>query len=252
MAAPISSLIWRRFCRYIESENRFVLTPEMHRFVDWLQKTSSKYALELEVNSTAFYRCRDEDFLWKDYPVAGGETCDVFGPLPCEQMGPPPPKNAKGQRANPKGIPYLYLALSEKTSIAEMRPWIGAELTIGIFSNIEPMRLIDVTRCKPEGEWVPLLDSGPEDPAKMEARIWGWINHAFSTPKAPHGPGVRYLATQYVAEVLKAAGYDGLGYMSSLDREGANLVVFHPDKMKCNSTYPVVVDDISYTSRREQ
>ncbi|WP_295580359.1 RES family NAD+ phosphorylase [uncultured Lamprocystis sp.] len=251
MTAPNRSTIWREFCSFIEWENRFILTSEMQGFVDWLKETSSKYALDLDANSNTFYRCRSEHYLWKNYPVGSGETADVYGPLPCKEMGPPPREKAKGQRVNPEGMAYLYVALSEKTAIAEMRPWLGAELTIGIFSNIEPIRVIDVSRCEPQPEFVHLFDSGAEDPAVMETRIWGSINRAFSTPKEPDGMGVRYLATQYLAEVFKAAGYDALGYMSALDREGGNLAVFCPHKLQCHDTYSVVVDQVEYRSRRQ-
>ncbi|MFZ0569740.1 MAG: RES domain-containing protein [Rhodomicrobium sp.] len=33
-------------------------------------------------------------------------------------------------RANPRGIPYLYLASTRDTALAEVRPWIGSHITV--------------------------------------------------------------------------------------------------------------------------
>ncbi|WP_366931004.1 RES family NAD+ phosphorylase [Mesorhizobium sp.] len=36
-------------------------------------------------------------------------------------------------RANPKGIPCLYMAVDRHTALAECRPWIGSLVSIGAF-----------------------------------------------------------------------------------------------------------------------
>jgi RES domain-containing protein len=40
-------------------------------------------------------------------------------------MKPIPKWQGEG-RANPRGIPVLYLATHRETALAEVRPWIGA------------------------------------------------------------------------------------------------------------------------------
>lgn len=55
----------------------------------------------------------------------------------------PPVKNATSGRANPVGIPYLYLTDNEETVLYEIRASYLDEVSIGIFSK-ENEILIDV------------------------------------------------------------------------------------------------------------
>ena len=70
---------------------------------------------------------------------------DKTKPFPKEKMGAPPPeKTLTGGRANPPGIPFLYLANNRETAIAETRPWIGASVSLGRF---EPERDLNIIAC---------------------------------------------------------------------------------------------------------
>jgi hypothetical protein len=54
-------------------------------------------------------------------------------PFPVERMKPLRNRAREG-RANPKGIPYLYLATHQDTAMAEVRPWVGSLISIGRFA----------------------------------------------------------------------------------------------------------------------
>src|SRR5258706_9457584 len=47
-----------------------------------------------------------------------------------KEMGAPPDLKARGGRANPNGISYLYAADEEATAIAEVRPYLGAKVSV--------------------------------------------------------------------------------------------------------------------------
>ncbi len=49
-------------------------------------------------------------------------------------------------RANPKGIPYLYLATHEDVAMAEVRPWIGSNISLGRFLTTRDLCLVDCSR----------------------------------------------------------------------------------------------------------
>ncbi len=49
-------------------------------------------------------------------------------------------------RANPKGIPCLYVASERETAMSEIRPWIGSTVSVAKFSNKNELRLIDFSK----------------------------------------------------------------------------------------------------------
>ena len=58
-----------------------------------------------------------------------------------KNMGAPPNSIARHGRANPRGIPYLYLANDQLTAISEVRPWVGCYVSIAtLFSTMQPYR----------------------------------------------------------------------------------------------------------------
>jgi hypothetical protein len=56
--------------------------------------------------------------------------------------------------------------------------------------------------------------------------IWIAIDQAFATPVGKDVEAREYVATQILAELFKAAGFDGIVYKSLLTDEGYNLALF--------------------------
>ncbi len=61
-----------------------------------------------------------------------------------ESMGAPREELASAGRANPWGIPFLYLAKDPETVIAEVRPWKGQRISIAEFELVEDVKIIDL------------------------------------------------------------------------------------------------------------
>ena len=57
------------------------------------------------------------------------------------------------------------------------------------------------------------------------------IRQRFSEPNT--GDAFRYLPTQYLSELIKQMGFDGLRFRSSLKNGGINVVLF--DDIKCKA-----------------
>src|SRR5207253_1567654 len=164
----------------------------------------------------------------------GGERPSPYSP---RDMGPPPKHRSIEGRLNPPGIPYLYLASDPDTAIAEVRPWIGAELTVGKFRVTRQLRVVDTSldtpRFYPELQGDDITDLRERENAtysqdEKEQQIWGDINSAFSEPMSPAESHLTYLPTQYLAEVLKVKGFNGVKYRSSLNPRGYNVALFDP------------------------
>ena len=133
-------------------------------------------------------------------------------------------------RANPKGIPYLYVATCELTAVAEVRPSLGALVTIAQLKTARALRLIN---CTTGDQGTKVYFEEPDAPERTSA-VWSDIDRAFSTPIDHADDVASYAPTQIIAEVFRERGIDGLAYRSSLGPPH-NIVLFDLDAAEaCN------------------
>jgi RES domain-containing protein len=85
-----------------------------------------------------------------------------------------------GGRANPPGIPYLYLATDPGTALAEMRPSVGQGMTVASF---QIKKTVTVVLCRAgEGDWEEAIFSENPSPQAVDKHVWNDISWAFSRP----------------------------------------------------------------------
>ncbi len=136
--------------------------------------------------------------------------------------GAPPADVASSGRLNPEKIKYLYLAEDPQTAVYEVRPTIGQHVSVAAFKAIEDIKIYDLASdINPQEE--PIVDS--------DYPLFHEIQRRFSEPNA--GDAYRYLPTQYLGELIKQIGFDGVRFMSSLKNGGINVVLF--DEKKCKA-----------------
>ncbi len=192
---------------------------------------------------------------WVKFDDGDEQPC----PISPHKMGHPQKHLSKEGRLNSEGIPYLYLATNIDTAVAEIRPWIGSEVTIGYFELLADLKIVDTSNDEPKNplsKYQITNSNGNFDikkrpietytPDEKEDYIWGDINLAFSTPISPDDSHLRYLTTQYLAEKLKMNNYDGIAYRSSLSPNGHNIAIFDPIKAKCVSCRMFEIKKIKY------
>jgi hypothetical protein len=241
---------WQNFTKYIYETNRFMLTDEWEYFMGLIIKTSHKRTKILK-KGTELVRART------------GTSCVQFDdgdeqpcPISLLEMGPPPKHLSREGRLNTQGIPYLYLAMEIKTAIAEARPWIDDELSVGFFEILEDLRIVDTTKDEPNkiSSKYQFTSNGSIKKRPIESyaskekeeHIWGDINSAFSMPISSSDSPLKYLPTQFLAEKLKTNRYDGVAYRSSLDQNGINLSIFNHEKAKCIGCRMFKVKQLKY------
>ena len=93
----------------------------------------------------------------------------------------PRPGRATEGRANPKGIPYLYLASNRETALAEVRPWVGSHVSVGQFKIIRELKVVNCTTEK-KGSTFYFKEPSPK---KREEAVWADIDRAFAKPVTP-------------------------------------------------------------------
>ena len=215
---------WRSYYRFeqtIKRKNRYIHDSEAEGFLQTILETSKSRIEEVKKGSIVWRSQLGHD--WKPY-YEGKEHIDGF---PCafspERMKPVQNSSSEG-RANPKGIPYLYLSTDMNTAMAEVRPWIGSYISVAQFKLLKSVRLMNCT-SDDKGTMIYLKEPEPE---KREVAIWKDIDKVFSMPVASNETIADYAPTQILAELFKNNGFDGIAYRSSLGK-GHNIMLFDLD-----------------------
>jgi len=217
---------WQQFCDFIMRRNRYVLNTKWADFIDTVLFSSKKRETILETG-TRLVRARIGSYE-EEREEENGELRILSGPLHPKELKAPPPNKTKDARINPRGISYLYLSNSVETTILEVRPWIGQEVSVGYFEIKKDLKCVDTSRDK-KGTFIYLGEEKPKlSPGKKEEYVWGGINSSFSRPVRSEDETINYIPTQYLSEFFKTNGYDGIIYKSALTEKGYNIVLFDP------------------------
>lgn len=120
----------------------------------------------------------------------------------------PPWKRATDMRASYRYIPYLYCANHPYLSLVEVRPRIGAKVSVAEINVKKDITLLDFTaKKKPKGMDI------------TKQNLFHDLSLLYSKPVTEDDEVIDYIPTQYIAEYAKRLGYDGITYMSSLTPE---------------------------------
>lgn len=215
---------WKLLSKEIKHENRF-----FPKIPEWLLSNPNEvFSISLKTlkKDSIFFRARINNNSHK---------------FPCDEMGKPPIKKAIDNRGrgNPKGIPYLYLASNENTAISEVKPSKNIIITVGKFIVNNELSVIDLRN--------PQIDSPFKYGEELEYCIknLSLLKSLGSELSRPVNDELDYLPTQYLCELIKGVGHDGLIYKSFLGN-GYNILIYNDYKLECFETWNVEVTDIKY------
>jgi hypothetical protein len=216
---------WAWFADYLKSQRRFIIeedsSGEIIRPEEWVPDLLDEASAFRQITTrTRLYRGR----LGTAKTSTGGEL-----PRLAKDMGAPPAKLATAGRANPAGISVVYCALEAETAIIETGRFPGAEISLRELRAKRPLRLADLRGKLSVLEPLDTTDLGD----KIRIRtLLGSLGLALGEPIHPEDSSIEYIPTQYLAEVIRSAGYDGICYPSALNEAGTNVVVFDPEAVR--------------------
>jgi len=143
------------------------------------------------------------------------------------EMGAPPKRTASHGRANPAGIPYLYLASTAPTAISEIRPHTGETACVCEFTTPDDLTFVDLRN--PRSMVSPFLLEDADDIGRMRGDLpfLERLGDELTRPVLPQAAAIDYTPSQYLCEFIKKCGYQGVIYRSSVS-EGINLALFEP------------------------
>ncbi len=150
-----------------------------------------------------------------------------------EEMMCPPSNLVGGGRANPLGIPYLYLSDNPETVLYEVRASYLDELSIGTFQLKEELisvRIVDFT------EDTSLFQPTNVNQTIKSKLLRDKISRDLSKPMRRYDSEIEYIPTQFICEFIKVfTGASGIRFSSSLHTTGKNIVMFDQNMMDCKN-----------------
>jgi hypothetical protein len=166
-----------------------------------------------------------------------------------EDLRAPPAAKATPGRANLAGQPFLYLADSEDTAVAEVRPSLGDEVTVARFVLLRPARFCALVRTP--------IRSSPFKDARKYRRLTDRgirreeLGRAFAEPVPTYASAQDYLLTQFIAGLMRQRRFDGIMFRSA-QRGGhpstaTNFVLFDPEHAEPVTMRVLKVRGIEYT-----
>jgi hypothetical protein len=240
MPTPFKTwLDYFRFEAAVKYKSRHIPIPETADFLAALFETSAHRHRRI-TRRGAVWRAQlgyvpgefDED----------AQALDIDRPYPADRMKPLAHAATEG-RANPKGIPFLYVATDRETAMAEVRPGVGTKLSLAQFQLARDLSLVDFS-VGHDAALEPLLDEAT--PEQVADNIWAQVDRAFSEPVDVTPSTAEYAPTQVIAELFRAKGFDGLVYKSKLG-PGLNIALFDLTAAELHTCSLVTVGGVNYT-----
>jgi len=221
---------WEDFIKEIRTRNRYFPSKKIHLKTLAQLLPSQEYRLP---RNTDLFRARICENRTKAYPR--------------KDMGKPPVHISATQsgRANPIGIPYLYVASDTSTAIAEVRPNVGDLVTVGTFLTNDELIVLDLRspRITDPFRWGNKLGFITQYIVFLR-RLGAELSKTISRTQAE----VDYIPLQYLCEFIRKRKYQGVMYGSSVAKTGYNIAIFDDSKLVCSRTELSVVSGLNYTT----
>lgn len=203
--------VFVRWAEHLRRVDRFHLREDDERLVERIVEYSIQHRSHQLASHQSLYRARLNGI-------------DERQAKPSSEMGAPPPNLARPGRMNPLGIPYLYVALDRATAIAEVRPWLGALLSVARLSPQRTLRVVNLN----------YRDVKPPEMQVQKGEQQDYLAFLLFMSRTlarsqDRNDELSYIPTQYFAEKSKRRGLDGIIYFSVLHEEGSNLVLLDVD-----------------------
>ncbi len=200
---------WEDFREELMHRNRYfpIGAP-----LDRLKTLVGYLALDVDDFGLEMYRARIQE---QPQPFTFGE------------MGAPPAGVASNGRANPAGIPYLYVASDAGTAISELRPHVADAACVAKVNLRSGLRVADLRNPKKTASPFALEDIASVALHRKDLPFLVKLGKELSRPVRQKAAHIDYLPSQYLCEFIKSCGFDGVMYKSSVG-DGVNIALFDP------------------------
>ena len=161
--------------------------------------------------------------------------------LKTTEMGCPPGDLSTAGRANPPGIPYLYLCGDKATTFYEVRAVQLDKICVGRFLVQKELKIVDFNA---KTSLYLAFDGNDLADVVASQKIIDAIRRDMSRPMRRYDSELEYIPTQMICEYCKVQGADGICFDSTLHAGGKNYVLFDGKSAKCTKVYYHEVQEI--------
>lgn len=230
---------WNEFSSEIKDKNRFFPQTELYKQIftaskDSTEKKVNVFNLMVESLSRSFSNVRPF------FRARINET-----QLTIDQMRAPKAISVSAGRANPIGIPYLYLADNIETCVAEVRPSNGCMVSVATFKLKETLNILDLTNPRKKASFLIQESESLMDALRYIDLLEIFANE-LSKPVQPHRSHLDYIPTQFLCEYFKTiCGFHGISFNSSFG-SGVNFVLFDQNLVDDDSMKYVSISKINH------
>ena len=221
---------WETLKDELKWKNRFIVDIKQLEVLGWDGFFNTQFKLK---NSMKLFRARI-------HHASGSKKYKR------KEMGCPPKDKTTGGRANPMGIPYLYLSEDKDTTFYEVRASYLDELSVGVFQlqkESPSVEIVDFT------ENTPLYQPEYVKEAIQGKLLRDRISKDLSKPMRRYDSELEYIPTQFICEYIKTfTGAKGIRFRSSLHKQGNNIVFFEPELMECKTVKKVKIRNVNLIS----
>ena len=139
---------WRSYSDFqyaVKNNSRFILDQRSNDFLAAIKDTCSSRVEIISISSFLWRAQIGCDYVPQYQEDEHGDNIHVDDiPVPFDDKRMKPLNNSASEgRANPKGIPYLYVATDKETAMSEVRPSLGAILSVGKFKPTKELKIIN-------------------------------------------------------------------------------------------------------------
>ena len=224
---------WEQYCSDVRDD-----PDQGFPFEEYLAEDFSRLAVTLP-KGTSLFRAR-RGFRPGDY----GERHAFAG----DEIGAPPTEKASPGRVNSKGQRVLYCTDQEATAVAEVRPARGFYVSVATMILNRDVRILDLMQPLKINPFV-------TDTLKWDVEIQALLAsfaEEMSRPLERADDEKHYLPCQRLAEYIREAHYDGVRYLSALNPDGTNVVLFDPTLADASGSKLVSITEIRVTYENQQ
>lgn len=219
---------WLSFTKELKHKNRFLPEGAPKELFD---PFGPLLGVILKKGTQKFYRAR----------INKGDK-----PFKLKEMKKPPATVVQNGRANPIGIPYLYVASTAETAIAEVRGHKGEAVTVLEFNAKKDLELFDLREPRNTISPFEFLDEIEFIYANMPFLIL--LENELSKPVSPRKANLEYLPSQYLCEMIKKIGYHGIIYKSSI-ADGNNYVIFADNRLSTGQMRQYSITEMKFETK---
>lgn len=228
---------WERFATYVKYEKRFTIFQ--NKYSQEFSMPNGTKISEEHYDSQVGFISRFENYLEDLIKVIEPGTFVYRGRInntakkfKHKDLTSCPAKSSGYNRMSPSGFSYFYGAEDIETCIAELRPNLKSLVTVGKFRVEKPLTLLDLAELP---GFKSIFD--PTYKFDVDPFLSFLSNFAAEISKSinPDEEIIEYVPTQVFTECIKenSSGpkFDGIRFISSINRGGVNWVLFKDESI---------------------